>query len=242
MKEMLWNLWHGCQKISPGCQNCYVYRSDARHGRNSRVVQQTGDFDLPVRRNRDGSWKVPPGTVVDTCFTSDFFLDQADPWRPEAWRMIDARRDCRFFMITKRPQRILDCLPENWGEGYPHVAIYCTMENQAMVNYRMPIYQKLPIQHKGIICEPLLGPVDVSAHLGSWVEELVAGGESGDAARVCDYDWVLSLRDQCAAAGVHFWFKQTGAFFRKDGRVYRVKRKFQHSQARKANISNRRKI
>ncbi len=62
------------------------------------------------------------------------------------------------------------------------------------------------------------------------------GGESGKDARLCDYDWVLDIRDQCVEARVPFHFKQTGARFRKDGRVYFVPRRIQSSQARRAGI------
>ena len=65
---------------------------------------------------------------------------------------------------------------------------------------------------------------------------VVAGGESGEQARICDYRWILSLREQCVDTGVAFWFKQTGARFVKDGRLYSVKRRFQHAQARRAGI------
>lgn len=234
--SVTWNLWHGCRKLSPGCAHCYVYRTDARYERDSTAVYKTKSFDLPRRRTRDGSYKIPPGETVYTCFTSDFLLEDADPWRPEAWDMMRQRPDLHFFFITKRIDRLADCLPPDWGAGWPHVSIYCTTENQQMADYRLPIYRALPIAHKGIICEPLLGPIQLSAYLGNWVDELVAGGESGSQARVCDYDWVLSLRAQCMAAGVPFHFKQTGAFFKKDGHIYRIKRQFQHSQANKAKI------
>lgn len=68
------------------------------------------------------------------------------------------------------------------------------------------------------------------------IRELVCGGESGNDARICDYGWILSLREQCLAAGVPFRFRQTGALFRKDGRLYRIPRRLQHAQARKAGI------
>ena len=76
-----WNPWHGCHKLSEGCRHCYVYRIDAQHGRDSSIVQKTADFDLPVRRKRDGSYKIPPGELVYTCFSSDFFVEDADEWR-----------------------------------------------------------------------------------------------------------------------------------------------------------------
>lgn len=232
-----WNLWHGCRRVSPGCAHCYVYRSDAKYGRDPSAVAKTGSFTLPLQRDRTGAYKIPAGEVVWTCFTSDFLLEDADPWREEAWVMMRARPDLSFFFITKRIERLAQCVPADWGAGWPHVHISVTMENQAMADRRLPILAEAPIAHKRIVCEPLLGPVDLSGALGPWVESVTAGGESGPEARVCDYGWILSLRDQCRAAGVPFWFKQTGANFRKDGRVYRIKRQFQHAQAHKAGIS-----
>lgn len=86
---------------------------------------------------------------------------------------------------------------------------------------------------------PLIGPVVLSSYLDESIEEVSVGGESGLEARPCNYDWVLSLREQCIKAGVPFRFHQTGARFIKDGKMYRVPRKFQLSQAHKANIDYR---
>ena len=232
-----WNSWHGCHKWSAGCQNCYVYRSDTRHGRDASAVYRTGDFDLPVRKNRQGEWKVPDHDLCWTCFTSDFLLEDADPWRAEAWEMIRRREEVTFFFITKRISRLTDCLPDDWGDGYPNVQVGCTMENQAEADKRMPLFIDAPIRTKIIVCEPLLTPLDLSPWLGPWFSRLVAGGESGEEARPCRFEWILSLRDQCDKAGVPFWFKQTGARFVKDGRLYRIPRRLQHSQARKAGLN-----
>ena len=106
-----WNLWHGCHKISPGCQHCYVYRSDSRYGRDSSKVEKTSVFDLPIRRKRVGGFVVPSGKTVYTCFTSDFFLADADEWRTEAWDMIRQRPDLNFFFITKPSCKPLQKLP-----------------------------------------------------------------------------------------------------------------------------------
>jgi protein gp37 len=97
----------------------------------------------------------------------------------------------------------------------------------------------LPILHKAIICEPLLESINFQGNLGSWCEQVTIGGESGNDARVCDYDWVLGIREQCIAANVPFHFKQTGAHFRKDGRLYNIPRNHQMQQARKAAIDYR---
>ena len=101
-----WNPWHGCRKISEGCRNCYVYRQDSRHDKDSREVRQTAMFDRPVRRSRDGRFKVPAGEMVYTCFTSDFLLEEADAWRAEAWEMMRIRHDLRFLFFTKRIDRL----------------------------------------------------------------------------------------------------------------------------------------
>lgn len=233
-----WNPWHGCHKYSPGCRHCYVYRSDAAHGKDSSVITKTASFVLPVTKNRAGEYKIPAGEKVWTCFTSDFFLADADPWRPEAWAMMKERSDLNFLFITKRILRFWECIPEDWGHGYPNVHICCTAENQACVDERIPFFKELPIAHKSIICEPILEQIDLSAYLGDWVEEVVVGGESGPSARICRYEWVTDLRQQCDQANVPFWFKQTGARFEKDGKLYRVPRKFQHSQARKAGLNS----
>ena len=236
-----WNPWHGCTKISPGCKYCYVYRQDEMYGSTlaSSLCRKTGAFALPMKRRRDGSYKIPPGKIVFTSFTSDFLLEDADPWRAECWRMMRQRSDCWFYFFTKRIHRLADCLPPDWGEGYDNVLIGCTVENQDRANYRLPIFLDLPIKHRSIIASPLLERLDLRPYLDDRIEEVATGGESGVEARPCDYDWILDLRRQCVEKDIPFRFHQTGAYFIKDGRMYRVRRRHQLSQARKANIDYR---
>ena len=233
----IWNPWHGCHKLSEGCKHCYVYRGDAKRGIDSSIVTQTKNFDIPIRKKRNGEYKIPSGTEVATCFTSDFFVEDADQWRPQAWAMMRERSDLRFLMITKRIDRFHVGLPADWGEGYDNVTICCTMENQNKIDYRMPIYKTAPIKHKIIICEPILERVDLSPYLDSWVEQVVVGGESGNNARACNYEWVQEIHKLCIKNNISFWFKQTGSKFIKDGISYNIKRHLQHSQARKAGIN-----
>ena len=201
-----WNPWHGCRKLSEGCRHCYVYRQDAQHDKDSREVRRTTAFNLPVRRTRDGRYKVPPGEMVYTCFTSDFLVEEADAWRAEAWEMIRIRSDLRFFFITKRIDRLMQVLPPDWGGGYENLAVGCTVENQAMADYRLPFLLDAPLRHKLVICAPLLGPLDIARYLVPGIEEVSVGGESGNEARPCNYDWVLSIRRQCVAADIPFVF------------------------------------
>lgn len=237
----IWNPWHGCRKISAGCENCYVYRTDARYGGDAAKVRKNKDFSLPMRRGAGGHYKLPPGELTFCCMTSDFFLEEADAWRADLWAMIRQRDDVPFFIITKRIHRFYESLPDDWGTGYENVTIGCTAENQERADFRLPIFLSAPIRHKVIICEPLLGHIDLSPYLTPEIEEVVAGGESGNTARECRFEWILSLREQCENAGVGFYFKQTGANFVKDHRRYKIPRKLQHAQARLADINIERK-
>ena len=236
-----WNPWHGCTKISPGCRYCYVYRQDEMYGNpaaSSRCAK-TGAFGLPTQRRRSGEYKIPSGSVIMTCFTSDLLLKDADPWRQDCWRMMRERSDCWFYFFTKRIDRLADCLPPDWGDGYDNVMIGCTVENQDRADFRLPVFLSLPIKHRSIIAAPLLERIDISDWLGGGIEEVSAGGESGVNARPCDYAWILDLRRQCVERNVPFSFHQTGAHFIKDGRMYNIERKFQKSQAKKAGIDFR---
>jgi protein gp37 len=230
----IWNPWHGCEKYSEGCAHCYVYRRDDSVGRDASEVRQNRDFDLPVRRRRDGTFVIPSGETVYACMTSDFFLPRADAFRSEAWRMIRARADLRFVIITKRIVRFTDCIAPDWGDGYENVTITCTVESEKQCRIRMPILLQIPALRKQVCCEPLLDRVDLSPYLDERIARVIVGGESGPDARLCRWEWVCDLYRQCAAAGVPFTFKQTGARFEKDGRVFRVPRSRQMEQAGKA--------
>ncbi|MCM1022040.1 MAG: phage Gp37/Gp68 family protein [Muribaculum sp.] len=235
----MWNPWHGCHKISAGCKNCYVYREDAARGSAipSSEVRKTSSFNLPIRRDRQKNWKFPAGTHFWLCFTSDLLIEEADEWRPEIWNIIRQRSDCIFTFLTKRIDRLAQCLPSDWGEGYDNVFIGCTTENQDRADYRLPIFLSLPIKHRSIAVEPMLERVDLRKYLDpNLIEGVFIGGESGKYARPLNYDWVLDLRQQCIEAGVSFGFHQTGSYLIKDDKQYYIPREHQHSQAHKAGL------
>lgn len=238
-----WNVWHGCTKASPGCLHCYMYRRDESIGKDPSIVQKTKSFNLPVRKLRAGEYKgrykVPSGSLFYTCFSSDFFHKDADKWRSTAWEMIRERSDCTFFMITKRPERITDHLPSDWKDGWDHVQIAVTCENQWAADHRLPIYLNLPIRHKAVMVEPMLTAVDLRPYFRDYpdqIELVAAGGESGPEARPCNYDWVVDLQQQCVEYGASFSYHQTGAKLVKGGKTYNIPRRYQHVQAHKAGL------
>ena len=232
---MNWEPWTGCYKISDGCTYCYFYGPySKRCGQNT--VQKTGEFEKPLAKNAKGEYKIQSGKIVATCFASDFFLPEADEWRSEAWAMIKARPDLEFLILTKRIDRFLVSLPADWGDGYSNVNIGCTVENQELADYRLPLFLSYPVKRRFVACGPLLDAVDLSAYLHG-LEHVTVGGETGREARECDYKWVLALREQCAAAGVTFWFKNTGSFFRQDGIVRKINPFKQSSVAKELGIN-----
>ena len=106
----VWNPWHGCKKISAGCDICYVYEKDAMYGKNASVIRRTANFDLPVKKNRRGEYKLlPQEEPVYVCMTSDFFLPEADEWRSEAWAMMRERQDLSFVIETKSTAFLKHC-------------------------------------------------------------------------------------------------------------------------------------
>jgi len=237
-KNYMWSPWHGCHKISPGCLNCYVYHCDKRYEKDSSIVTKClTNFNLPIKKNKEHQYKIPNGSTVATCFTSDFFIEDADKWRQQAWDIIKQRPDLYFFIPTKRIHRFSECIPSDWGNGYDNVIIGVTVENQAMANYRIPILLNLPIKHKTLLIAPILEKINIERYLTTkQIQEVSVGGESYSNARICDYSWVKNLQEQCIRHNVSFHFHQTGSNFIKDGIQYKIPHFKEYEQAAKAHL------
>lgn len=149
--------------------------------------------------------------------------------------MIKERQDIEFLILTKRIDRFMVSLPPDWGDGYDNVNIGCTVENQENADYRLPLFLSYPIKRRFIACAPLLGEIDISPYLGG-VEHVTVGGETGRDARVCDCDWVMSIREQCVKQNKTFWFKNTGSLFRRNGILEKINPFKQTSAAKELNI------
>ena len=141
----IWNPWHGCRKCSEGCLNCYMFFLDRMRNQNGADIYCTGaGFRYPLSKDRNGRFKVQSGEMLRVCMTSDFFLEEADQWRPEAWKIIRQRPDVKFYLLTKRPQRVADCLPPDWGDGWENVFFNVSCENQKRTDERIPFLLDLP--------------------------------------------------------------------------------------------------
>lgn len=228
---IIWNPWHGCHKVSEGCEHCYMYFLDSKRGIDTSHVFRTANFRMPILRKRDGSFKIPSGMTLYVGLSTDFFVEEADPWRDEVWRMIKQRPDVFFRLLTKRPQRFAECLPLDWGNGYENVMLSVTTENQKRADERLPILLGTPAKHRGFMAAPYLSPIDAAHYLATGlIEEVLCGGENYDGARPCHYEWVKCLGAQCRLYDVTFNFIETGTSFVKEGKTYHIPSKRIQSQ------------
>ena len=135
-----------------------------------------------------------------------------DPWRGRLWTLIEATPELDWLLLTKRPDQIRARIP--WGKKWPsNVWLGTTAENQLWANRRIPVLLEHNAAVHFVSCEPLLGSVDLSPWLAgrrSRIDWVIVGGESGHKARPMHPEWAKAIRDQCAAAGVAFHFKQWG--------------------------------
>lgn len=270
------NLWRGCDKVSPGCANCYAAAMDRRfygglNWKGMRTDKRGSGTDLAMRLNRKAGklgirYRVFNGSMND-------WLDDKVPeeWLAELLALIHATPHLDWLLLSKRPEnwkpRIEDALNivsekpnvftrytaanlewwnlRCWLDNSPpaNVWIGTTAENQEMADKRIPQLLRIPAKVRFLSCEPLLGPVDIvsAGALGcdcpdqeqpdgtvearcsgrcafyrhaidkmKRIDWVICGGESGPKARPMHPFWARSLRDQCEATGVPFFFKQWG--------------------------------
>lgn len=237
---IIWNPWHGCHRVSEGCEHCYMYFLDGKRGIDTSKVTRTSGFDLPLRRNRHGGFKLKSGMQLFVGLSTDFFVEEADRWRDEAWSIMRQRPDIAFRILTKRAYRIMECLPADWGDGYENVMLSVSCENQRNADVRLPLLLDVPARHKGFMAAPFIGGIDASAYLAcGQIEEVLCGGENYDGARPCHYEWVRSLSEQYAVHDVTFSFIETGTCFVKDGKTYHIpSKRTQSMQAYKSGLSH----
>lgn len=150
-----------------------------------------------------------------TCSWSDWFIEQADEWRDEAWSIIRKTPHLTYQILTKRPENILARLPKDWGAGYENVWLGVSVESQEYL-YRAEMLSRVNSVIRFISYEPALGAVDFSPVLPAY-QWLISGGESGYTPRPAKAEWFESVRDQCDRFGVAYFHKQNGGSIKVDG-------------------------
>lgn len=217
------NFVTGCTPVSEGCQHCYARRIYERFGKDFNAVTVHQDKldrllvkDFPQDNNKRGPHTKP---MAFLCDTGDLFHESVpDVFIDKAFTIMMQRQDVVWQILTKRADRMRDTFlryqqmnePYAKANGWPypirHIWLGVTAENQKRADERIPLLLQTSASVRFVSFEPLLGAIDhVSLEGISWA---IVGGESGPDARPMHLDWARSLRDQCKAAGIAYFFKQ----------------------------------
>jgi protein gp37 len=209
------NFWTGCQKVSAGCKYCYMYRDKERYGKNPTAVLRTA----PSTFNQAFKWVEPK--KIFTCSWSDFFIENADNWRNDAWNVIRKTPQHKWQILTKRPERILQCLPDDWGDGWDNVWLGTSIENQDYI-HRAYELAAIPAKTRFISAEPLIGNINFTidkALLESY-HWCIIGGESGNEIgkyqyRECKQEWIEKIITDLSDTDTPVFVKQMGTHLAK---------------------------
>ena len=229
------NPWIGCTKVSPGCAHCYAETLNKGMGwtqwgdAGERFRTSPHNWNEPRRWNREAAKTGQRARVF--CASLADWLDYKAPtaWRVELLDLIAECTELDWLLLTKRPESWSARMHEAMGAGShlartwlngmaPHnVWIGVSAEDQTRWGERMKLALEIPAEVRFVSGEPLLGPITMGAMRPDW---LIVGGESGPGSREMKPEWVRALRDECAATGVRFFFKQWGGVKKKEaGRI-----------------------
>ena len=216
--DSTFNPWIGCTKVGPGCDNCYA--EALMDKRWKRVQWGSGQ---QRERTSAANWKQPllwereheafmlahgRRRRVFCASLADVFDNEAPPqWRGELWALVKATPHLDWLILTKRIGKVAGMAP---ADGLPpNVWLGATMVNQPEWDRDARKLLAVDASVRYVSVEPMLGPITggLDLHGLDWV---IVGGESGHGARPIRREWVDSLRRECEAAGVAFFFKQWG--------------------------------
>jgi len=229
--ESTWNPTTGCDRTSPGCDNCYALTLAKRlKAMGTDKYQVDGDprtsgpgfgltlhpdtLQLPYR------WRRPRVVFVNSM--SDLFHPEVPlDYIARVFRVIEETPQHTYQVLTKRSRRMREVAGHLQWPSNLWMGVSVETSNYL---FRIDHLREVPAAVRFVSAEPLLGPLgEVDLEAIDWV---IAGGESGPGARVMDIGWGRELRDQCNAAGVKFFFKQWGGRTPKaagrelDGRIW----------------------
>lgn len=240
--------WHGCAKVSPGCDNCYAAAGAKRNpgvlgvwGQDGTRVPSKSHRTKLLRWNEEAEKAGTRFRVFPSVCDPFEDFPGLDPLRADFLALCEETPHLIHLLLTKRPENVMRMVPPHWvavvatfrgtswptlqAQRWPHnVWIGTTVEDNKRADERLPHLVDIPAPVRFVSVEPQLEHVDLRRWMvadmrqdGGGVARLnqlhwvIQGGESGPNARPFDMAWARSMRDQCAAAGVPYFFKQTGA-------------------------------
>ena len=217
-----WNPWIGCSHVSSGCTHCYAEAIARRMGvrwgpSGERRRTSTSNWKEPLKWDR----RARASGVRERVFCAslaDLFDERApDGALSDVWELIDLTTNLDWLVLTKRPERIAESLPDDtvWRDMHKKVWLGISAENQETFDQRWRLLADLDryVHIRFVSYEPALGPIA----LPSWPEHrvpdwLIVGGESGPNARQMVQGWATDMIQQCRDLKIPVWFKQWGTF------------------------------
>jgi protein gp37 len=220
-----WNIARGCTKVDEDCKFCYMYRGSLNGTRYEpkQVTRTKTVFNLPLR--------IKEPSKIFTSSLTDFFHESIDSYRHEAWDIIRRCPQHTFQILTKRPERIKDHLPNDWGSGWDNVWLGTSIGSQKSINRAWRLLDA-PAKVFFLSIEPLWDEVDLDraelllknwrniATIGWYIDWIIVGGESGNDKghyryRECKIEWIEKIIEQCMYSEVPVFVKQLGTHLAK---------------------------
>lgn len=211
--DATWNVARGCSKVDADCKFCYMYRDsfDGTRYTPNTVVRTKGVFSLPL--------KLKTPSKIFTSSLTDFFHEEIDAYRHEAWDIIKKCPHHTFQILTKRPERIAKCLPSDWGNGYSNVWLGTSVGHQGAV-HRIDLLAEVEARIKFVSFEPLHSKIQLMPSQYMSYQWAIIGGESGNESgkyryRECKEDWIHDLSINTRYHGGAVFIKQLGTYLAK---------------------------
>lgn len=230
------NFWWGCTKVSPGCDNCYAetwnaFRGNGMWGPGAPRRAIKGSAALLRKMNATApdfeSIHGRPRRVFVQSMSDTFDNEVEQVWRYAAFCMLEAATNLRFQLLTKRIGNVEKMVLDTWRSiEWPwHVGLMISVTTQKEATRDIPklvdLKKRLGIGWIGLSMEPMLESIDIS----KWAKDLdwvIVGGESGKLARPLHPAWVVTVQQQCARAGIAFFFKQWGEWLPEEEAPFEV--------------------
>ena len=207
------NPWWGCTKVSDGCKFCYAETLSNRYGhdiwgpKKDRRLMSDQHWQGPLRWNSEAE-RLGTRYQVFCASMADVFEERAPEGQLDRlWQLIRQTPSLDWQLLTKRPHRIIESLPDDWGHGYNNVWLGTSIEDDRVLG-RIEDLTNVPALVHFLSVEPLIGPISYLPLMG--IDWVIVGGESGVGARPMKKEWVLDIRKRCEAAHIPFFFKQWG--------------------------------
>jgi protein gp37 len=211
--DSTWNVARGCTKVDEDCKFCYMYRDsmDSTRYNPLNVVRTKTVFNLPLRLKE-------PSKIFTSSLT-DFFHEAIDGYRNEAWDIIRQCPQHTFQILTKRPERIMEHLPEDWGDGWDNVWLGTSVGSQKAIK-RLHELEEVTAKTTFVSFEPL--HTEITQSFVGRVDWIIIGGESGNEKgkyryRPCEIEWIENIIRGYREAGKEGYTHETAIFVKQLG-------------------------